>query len=468
MAWPPQFQTLPPFAAFDPASSQTPVSQRAKVVRPGRLGKRERAEMKATRSKRGEGSSARQVKDSSSGSEDSGWQMAGGPAEAREAEVEGQQVGPNMCDLAAFKQLVNAEMENSRKGMQDFMAKMDDMMTTCKEHVAVMADAVNSRMNLTLEAAATEMKGKEEQTLSQFDEKLEFAMAEMQSKLEQRIRELEEKAAAATVEAKTELEQKLHSIDRSADAADATVKAMAQDFKDAIAAVEQKLQQLSSVTQTMHAEVKEEVKEIQASAKNTEEQLAETTIQLEALSAAAVAVEVVQAGEAAVEEVAEEAKSESGATDASSLNPQEPVQPPHPQALFSAIVDKKEGEALELLKLQQVPGLNNLDDYGESLLHDAIYRGLPAVALELLRRPDFALVNAIDKYGLTCLHWAYEGGHLHVCKAILARGDFSKAQARSTSTSFGGMHVPAGITARDIARQKGYQNIVELLQPHCR
>ncbi|CAE8733235.1 unnamed protein product [Polarella glacialis] len=528
------------------AISQTPVSQRAKVVRPGRLGKRERAEMKATLL-----------------------------AESR------------IARQAARTQLVKAEMENSRKVMQDFMAKMEDMMTTCKEEVASMADAVNSRMNLKLEAAATEMKVKEEQTLSQFDEKLEFAMAEMQGKLEQRIRELEEqaaaatvemktelqqklysidrssdamaemqskleqrtreleekaaaatvevetelqqklhsidrsvdamaemqrkleqrtreleeKAAAATVEAKTELEQKLHSIDRNADAADAMVRAMAQDFKDAIAAVEQRLQQLSSVTQTMHADVKEEVKEIQASANNTEEQLAETTIQLEALSAAAVAVEVVQAGEAAVEEVAEEAKSESGATDASSLNPQdieglwrqrntyglnctsavdrerEPEQPPHPLALFGAIRNQKEREALELLKLPQVPGLNDLPGGGWSLLSLAIHYRLPAVALELLRRPDFRQVKAIDPLGLTCLHFAALEGQLRVCKAILARGDFSKAQARSTaaqarSTSTGsswlGRLVPAGSTALDMARQQGHQNIVELLQPHCR
>ncbi|CAE8586867.1 unnamed protein product [Polarella glacialis] len=464
--------SFPPFAAFNSASSQTPVPQRAKVVRPGQLGKRERTEMKATRSKRGQASSSCRVKDSASASGEDGWQMTGEPAEATDAEVEGEKVGSNMSDLGSFSKMVKAEMENSRKVIQDSMAKMEDMMTSCKQELAAAAGAVNSSTSLKLEVAVTEMKGEVEQTLGQFDGKLESAMAEMHNELEQRTRELEGKIAVATVEVTAEFEQKLHSIDRKADAAHAEVKVLMQDLKDAIADVAQRLQQLSMTTQAMHAEVKEEVKELQASTKKADEQIAEMTIQMDVLKGAIVTVEAAQAGEAAVEEVAEEAKSESGATDTSSLNPQEPVQPPPPDALWLAIRYKKEREALELLKLPQVPGLNDLE-HGASMLQLAIVYDLPEVALEQLRRPDFLQVNAKhSSSGLTCLHRAASRGQLQVCRAILARDDFSQAQARSTGIVQWILNrdydFPVGSTALDIARRAGHQSIVEMLRLHHR
>ncbi|CAE8719362.1 unnamed protein product [Polarella glacialis] len=471
--WPqlPAQMSFPAFAAFSTAGSLPSVSQGARVVRPGRMGRRERTEMKATpSSKRGQASSSRRVKDIASPSGEDSWQMTGEPAEAKEAEGEGEQVGPNMPDLGSFSRKVKAEMENSCKVIQDCMAKtMQDMMTTCKQELAALADVVNSSMNLKWEAAVTEMKGQVEQILSQFDRKLVSAMAEMQNQMEPRTPDIERKIAAVTVGVNTEFGQKLHSIDRHVDAA----QDMTQDLKDAIADSEQRLHFLSTTTQAMQAEVQEEVKELQASLKKANEQIAEMTVRMDMLRAAAVTVQVAQAGEAAEEEVAEEAQSESGASDTSSLDPQEPAQPPPSDALWIAIRGNKGCEALELLKLPQVPGLN--DPKGScSMLCWAIASDLQEVAVELLRRPDFLQVNEkhIDS-GLTCLHRAALKGQLQVCKAILARDDFSEAQARITQGMPGSTRAlcrglphncPIGSTALDIARREGWQSIVEMLQ----
>ncbi|CAE8586868.1 unnamed protein product [Polarella glacialis] len=155
-------------------------------------------------------------------------------------------------------------------------------------------------------------------------------------------------------------------------------------------------------------------------------------------------------------------------------NAQEPVQPPPPGALWKAITGKKEREALELLKLPQVPGLNDIDlKLGFSMLQWAIAANLQEVALELLRRPEFLQVNKKDYCGLTCLHQAAFGGQLQVCKAILARADFSEAQARSPSvcqvyTTGRWYNVTVGSTALDCAHKAGHQSIVEMLQLHSR
>merc|ERR1712167_112444 len=73
-------------------------------------------------------------------------------------------------------------------------------------------------------------------------------------------------------------------------------------------------------------------------------------------------------------------------------------------ALHDAIQCGGDGrdEALGLLGLPEIPGLNVLDNNRQTLLHDALSMSLPEVALKLLNRPDFVQVNARDFAGRTC------------------------------------------------------------------
>jgi hypothetical protein len=127
-----------------------------------------------------------------------------------------------------------------------------------------------------------------------------------------------------------------------------------------------------------------------------------------------------------------------------------------PGALHDAIQHGQDGsrEAMELLKLPAIPGLDVLDDNKQSLLHDAINMNLPAVAMELLKRPDFGQVNAKDYVGRTCLHLAARYGYLNLCKLIVTNKHFAELKAITTY----------GQTALDVAQQFDYESIVKLLQ----
>jgi len=170
--------------------------------------------------------------------------------------------------------------------------------------------------------------------------------------------------------------------------------------------------------------------------------------------------------EEAVGHAKEAAESEGGETEVSSLNPQEPAPAPAPDALEKAIRSKNSEQALELLRLREVPGLNDLVILKGGWANNvcmvslALYHGLPQVAVALLGRSDFQQVNSADSLGFTCLHRAAysTGASPEVCKAILARKDFLKAQAKSCS----------GNTALDLARSYGTSEMVRLLEAKLR
>ena len=109
--------------------------------------------------------------------------------------------------------------------------------------------------------------------------------------------------------------------------------------------------------------------------------------------------------EDAVGHAKEAAESEGGETEVSSLNPQEPAPAPAPDALEKAIRSKNSEQALELLRLREVPGLNDLvrhDPYHNmSMVSLAVQLGLPQVAVALLGRSDFQQVNSADSDGWT-------------------------------------------------------------------
>lgn len=95
-------------------------------------------------------------------------------------------------------------------------------------------------------------------------------------------------------------------------------------------------------------------------------------------------------------------------------------------ALEQLLQSRDEASALQLLRESEVPGLNDLDDCGNSLVHIALCRDLPRVAIAILARADFQKVNAKTARGWSVLHLAAKLGYLEVCQAILGREDFTK------------------------------------------
>eukprot|EP00930_Biecheleria_cincta_P099767 TRINITY_DN91382_c0_g1_i1.p1 TRINITY_DN91382_c0_g1~~TRINITY_DN91382_c0_g1_i1.p1 ORF type:complete len:299 (+),score=54.31 TRINITY_DN91382_c0_g1_i1:41-937(+) len=135
--------------------------------------------------------------------------------------------------------------------------------------------------------------------------------------------------------------------------------------------------------------------------------------------------------------------------------------------LLGHILEGREHEAVELIRRsgngESHSMINFVDEFGQSLLHWAIDRGLPNVALELLARADFVVVNqATDFSGATALHWAADVGMLEVCRVLLqVRSDFAEADKQITAA--GGWRGWEGERAIDIARRRGFTDVLTLL-----
>lgn len=127
---------------------------------------------------------------------------------------------------------------------------------------------------------------------------------------------------------------------------------------------------------------------------------------------------------------------------------------PPVDACVTAIEAHEQAEALRILGLKQVPGLNKSYRYKHSLLHRAIAERLPRVALAVLVREDFTCVNARDQSGQTALHFAAVLGDLPVCDALLRHPDFKEFYALDNHKR----------TALDWARDRGQQAVVALLE----
>lgn len=164
----------------------------------------------------------------------------------------------------------------------------------------------------------------------------------------------------------------------------------------------------------------------------------------------------------------------SGST-ASSTNPQDLDELlddlPEQSSLQQAIRQNNVSDALYLLTLPDVPGLNELDPHSNwSLLHEAILNEMPEIAMALLGREDFKQVNAKWKSFGTCLHLAAARGYQKVCHAILRRPDFHESRAR---LQMGSWSYPAasmstasktGDTALDLARRCCWDDVARLLE----
>lgn len=138
-----------------------------------------------------------------------------------------------------------------------------------------------------------------------------------------------------------------------------------------------------------------------------------------------------------------------------SRSSEEAPEPPVPHGALRLAIERGDvAAALRLLHRRYVPGLNDLDDDGWSVLHQAISRRLPDVALAVVARADFNQVNAKAPGNWTVLHEAAYGGLLPVCRAILARPDFRELRARGQWS---------GKTARDWAAEQEHAEVVRML-----
>lgn len=127
---------------------------------------------------------------------------------------------------------------------------------------------------------------------------------------------------------------------------------------------------------------------------------------------------------------------------------------PEPHALQAAIWTRDTSAALRLLRLERLPGLNDVYEDRRTLLHWAIVRNLPEVALGIVARPDFTGINAKDADRWTALHWAAAEGFLPVCRAILERADFTERWAITGSDR----------TAAQVADDEGHYEVRDFLQ----
>ncbi|CAJ1389970.1 unnamed protein product [Effrenium voratum] len=94
-------------------------------------------------------------------------------------------------------------------------------------------------------------------------------------------------------------------------------------------------------------------------------------------------------------------------------------------------LDHSSSVVLEMLRAEVVPGLNELNDNGETSLLLAIKRQKWEVALAILQRQDFTRLNALDKLGLSCWHHCLVRDRSDVAAAIRHRPDFDVPVALS-------------------------------------
>jgi ankyrin repeat protein len=67
-----------------------------------------------------------------------------------------------------------------------------------------------------------------------------------------------------------------------------------------------------------------------------------------------------------------------------------------------------------------------------------------------------AAIETMDDYGKTPLHWAASGGHTDILLELLAKGAAIEARGYG------------GLTAREIAKDRGHDEIVAMIDAHAR
>lgn len=137
---------------------------------------------------------------------------------------------------------------------------------------------------------------------------------------------------------------------------------------------------------------------------------------------------------------------------ANSNNPQDAADP-EPGELQEAINRRDEARALELLERPRLPGLDAVDQNGNSVLHLSIIMNLPAVASAIAARDDFSGINSKDRWCGTALHVAARLGSLEMCRIVLEHDDFTELQAKDM---FGG-------TPQYLALRFGHRDVAEFL-----
>jgi len=164
----------------------------------------------------------------------------------------------------------------------------------------------------------------------------------------------------------------------------------------------------------------------------------------------------------------EDALSESGITITSSgsSNPQEDAndwQDPLPNNLLRTASNGDAVGCLDLLSHLEVPGLNDRDNMGRTVLMLAAWAGMADACQAILARHDFRFVNARDQSGRNALYFALAAGAAQVCQLIINSPRFTDIDALSAgflsenpSISFASYRE----TAQEVSDQAGHEDIL--------
>ncbi|CAE7419199.1 TRPA1 [Symbiodinium sp. CCMP2592] len=128
--------------------------------------------------------------------------------------------------------------------------------------------------------------------------------------------------------------------------------------------------------------------------------------------------------------------------------------------LRKAITSLDVDECLELLSLDELPGINDKDYNEWTVLHHAAWCGLKEVCECILERHDFREADAHDQSGLTALHCAASRGHLGAALVLVGSGAFTVVNSAYAQIDRNG---GVGWSARDIAVRYGHMRIVSAI-----
>ncbi|CAE7198411.1 unnamed protein product [Symbiodinium natans] len=127
--------------------------------------------------------------------------------------------------------------------------------------------------------------------------------------------------------------------------------------------------------------------------------------------------------------------------------------------LRRAIANHDVEQCLDLLSLEDLPGINDKDSNDWTLLHHAAWCGLKEVCECILERGDFREADAHDLSGLTALHCAASRGHLGAALVLVGSDAFTVVNSAYAQIDRNGV----GWSARDIAVRYGHMLIVRAI-----
>lgn len=416
--WPHPLQPQPPLSMENSTQSLDVHNQKAKV-RHRRLGKRERAKMKAALPQR---SSFKQHSQKHGNEGDSESDCCKGFQAVKESEVQTPRLLLQSWNSES-KEEKNENIEDTLAAIQRDIQECLSVKYAMQSHFdEIISDSI-SEIRQEVQTAVISMKNEMQQALfqSSFEAKCGSDGGVLNADISVKMLE------TSMAEMKMQMDQHLQ-IER--EERESSVAALALWVTGSLSTAEQKTQKLHSLAASEVKELKRQIKELQ---------------------------ELSEKAKAKISEIVSEVRSSKDELE--QLRHSVSLMIPacvKPDALHDAIQHGHDGrnEAMDLLKLPEIPGLNVLDSYKQSLLHDAINMNLPEVAVELLRRPGFGQVNAKDYAGRTCLHLAARYGYLNVCQCIVSRKCFCELKAVTTY----------GQNALDVAQQFDHEDVVKLLQ----